>query len=110
MFVDLRPRACCESRKRNIQSPSPLYLQSSAVSTEYTSVLPTRPYPIVMLRSVTRVLVVEDELDVATLLKHTLERSIDAEVRVATSGDLALKILAEWRPGLILLDVNLPVV
>ena len=57
----------------------------------------------------TRVLVVEDEQDIAGLIKHTLERGGEIEVRLASSGDAALKAAAEDPPDLILLDLNLPV-
>ena len=56
----------------------------------------------------TRVLVVEDEQDIAGLIKHTLERSGDVEVAVVTGGDAALKIVSEHAPDLVLLDLNLP--
>ena len=56
-----------------------------------------------------RVLVVEDENDIAGLVKHTLERSGDAIVEVAASGDQALKAASEQPPDLIVLDLNLPV-
>jgi len=57
----------------------------------------------------TRVLVVEDENDIAGLIKHTLERSGDAIVEIAASGDQALKFATEQPPDLIILDLNLPV-
>jgi len=57
----------------------------------------------------TRVLVVEDENDIAGLVKHTLERSGDAVVEIASSGDQALKLASEQTPDLIILDLNLPV-
>jgi DNA-binding response OmpR family regulator len=57
----------------------------------------------------TRVLVVEDEKDIAGLVKHTLERSGDAIVEVAESGDQALKLAGEQPVDLIILDLNLPV-
>jgi DNA-binding response OmpR family regulator len=56
-----------------------------------------------------RVLVVEDENDIAGLVKHTLERAGDATVDVALSGDQALKLASEQTPDLIILDLNLPV-
>ena len=56
-----------------------------------------------------RVLVVEDEHDIAGLIKHTLERSGDAVVEIAVSGDQALKLASESVPDLIILDLNLPV-
>jgi DNA-binding response OmpR family regulator len=54
------------------------------------------------------VLVVEDEQDIAGLIKHTLERGGDMEVRIVSSGDGALKAAAAEPPDLILLDLNLP--
>jgi DNA-binding response OmpR family regulator len=57
----------------------------------------------------TRVLVVEDEGDIAGLVKHTLERSGDSIVEIANSGDQALKLASEQPPDLIILDLNLPV-
>ena len=57
----------------------------------------------------TRVLVVEDETDIAGLVKHTLERGGHTSVEVATSGDQALRAATEQPPDLIILDLNLPV-
>jgi DNA-binding response OmpR family regulator len=56
-----------------------------------------------------RVLIVEDEHDIAGLIKHTLERGGDAEVELAASGDAALKAVSARPPDLIILDLNLPV-
>jgi DNA-binding response OmpR family regulator len=55
-----------------------------------------------------RVLVVEDESDIAELLKHTLERGGDIAVEIVSSGDAALKAAAAEPPELVLLDLNLP--
>jgi DNA-binding response OmpR family regulator len=57
-----------------------------------------------------RILVVEDETDIAQLIKHTLERGGDANVEVVGSGDAALKSVGEAPPDLMILDLNLPVV
>jgi DNA-binding response OmpR family regulator len=57
----------------------------------------------------TRVLVVEDEHDIAGLIRHTLERGGEMEVEIVASGDAALKAVTEHPPDLILLDLNLPV-
>jgi DNA-binding response OmpR family regulator len=57
----------------------------------------------------TRVLVVEDERDIAELIKHTLERGGDIDVQIVASGDSALKAAADEPPKLIVLDLNLPV-
>jgi DNA-binding response OmpR family regulator len=59
---------------------------------------------------VPRVLVVEDEQDIAALIKHALERSGDAQVDVVGSGDTALRAVADHAPDLVILDVNLPVI
>jgi len=56
-----------------------------------------------------RVLIVEDEQDIAALIKHTLERSGGAEAEVVGSGDAALKAVTARPPDLIILDLNLPV-
>jgi DNA-binding response OmpR family regulator len=55
-----------------------------------------------------RVLVVEDEQDIAGLIKHTLERSGDASVEIAGRGDAALRSIAARPPDLVILDLNLP--
>jgi two-component system phosphate regulon response regulator PhoB len=56
-----------------------------------------------------RVLVVEDEQDIADLIRHTLERGGDIDVETVASGDAALKASTEQPPDLVLLDLNLPV-
>jgi len=63
------------------------------------------------LTSVTppRVLVVEDEQDIAGLIKHTLERSGDASVEIVGRGDEALRLITGHPPDLVILDLNLPV-
>jgi DNA-binding response OmpR family regulator len=58
---------------------------------------------------VTHILVVEDELDIAGLIRHTLERPGDTSVDIVTSGDAALKAVNERLPDLMILDLNLPV-
>ncbi len=59
---------------------------------------------------VTRILVVEDEADIASLVKHALERSGDMRVETVSSGDAALQAIAHERPHLVILDLNLPVI
>jgi len=56
-----------------------------------------------------RVLIVEDEQDIAGLIKHSLERSGGTEAEIVGSGDAALKAVAARPPDLIILDLNLPV-
>ena len=55
-----------------------------------------------------RVLVVDDEQDIADLIKHTLERGGDIEVETVASGDAALKSATERPPDLVVLDLSLP--
>jgi DNA-binding response OmpR family regulator len=57
-----------------------------------------------------QVLIVEDEHDIASLIKATLERSGDTDATIVGSGDLALKAVNERTPDVIILDLNLPVV
>lgn len=56
-----------------------------------------------------RVLVVEDEQDIAGLIKHALERSGDGQVEIVSSGDAALRAVTDQTPDLVILDLNLPV-
>ena len=44
-------------------------------------------------------LVVEDEQDIAGLIKHALEREAAVEVEIAGSGDAALKAVTDDLPG-----------
>ena len=55
-----------------------------------------------------RVLIVEDEQDIAGLIKHTLERSGGADAEIVGSGDAALKAVAARPPDLIILDLSTP--
>ena len=57
----------------------------------------------------TSVLVVEDEQDIAGLIKLTLEKNGEIDVEIVNSGDAALKAVSEQTPNLIILDLNLPV-
>jgi DNA-binding response OmpR family regulator len=55
-----------------------------------------------------RILVVEDEADVAQLIKHTLERGGATRVETVGSGPAALSAVAASPPDLVVLDLNLP--
>jgi DNA-binding response OmpR family regulator len=57
-----------------------------------------------------RVLVVDDEPDIAQLIKVTLERSGEATVHVVASGDAALQSVRQAPPDLMILDLNLPAI
>ena len=59
-------------------------------------------------RGVTRVLVVEDEADIAQLVRHALERSGDMKVETVDTGDAAVHVALDHPPDLIVLDLNLP--
>jgi DNA-binding response OmpR family regulator len=85
-----------------MQQPSPIRSSPDSPS-------PPRPRTSQSSDARTRVLVVEDEQDIAGLVRHTLERGGEMQVDVAASGDQALKAAAEHTPDLILLDLNLPV-
>ena len=56
-----------------------------------------------------KILIVEDEQDIADLIKHALERGGDAEAEIVGSGDAALQVVRQQPPDLIILDLNLPV-
>jgi DNA-binding response OmpR family regulator len=58
----------------------------------------------------TRILVVEDEQDIAALIKHTLEKGGGMQVDLVHAGDVALRAVAELPPDLVILDLNLPAV
>jgi DNA-binding response OmpR family regulator len=55
-----------------------------------------------------RILVVEDEPDVARLIKHSLERTGVYAVDVVGTGDAALEAVGQRRPDLMILDLMLP--
>ena len=77
-----------------------------------TRVNETTPQPAAGASSVSRaprVLVVEDEQDIAGLIKHALERSGDGKVEIVSSGDAALRAVTDTPPDLVILDLNLPV-
>jgi DNA-binding response OmpR family regulator len=61
-----------------------------------------------MAAASSRILVVEDEADVAQLIKHTLERGGDTRVETVASGPAALAAVAASPPDLVILDLNLP--
>ena len=56
-----------------------------------------------------RVLIVEDEQDIAGLIKHALERSREMQASIVSSGDAALRAVADEHPDIVILDLNLPV-
>jgi DNA-binding response OmpR family regulator len=57
-----------------------------------------------------RILVVEDEPDVARLIKHALEQRGEARVDIAATGGAALERIGTGAPDLLLLDLTLPLI
>ncbi len=55
-----------------------------------------------------RILIVEDDPDIAALVRHALERAGHLIVGVSSSGDEALHAVRREPPDLLLLDLNLP--
>jgi two-component system alkaline phosphatase synthesis response regulator PhoP len=55
----------------------------------------------------TRILVVEDDADLAVGLRNNLEIE-GYDVRVAADGEAALAIAANWQPALVVLDLMIP--
>ena len=55
-----------------------------------------------------RILVVDDEPDVRTVIELTLSRDPDFTIRTCGSGKLALSEAASWSPDLVVLDVMMP--
>lgn len=55
-----------------------------------------------------RVLIVDDEPDMLTLLTRILVKKCGYEVRQAGSGNQGLEVLALWRPDVVLTDIKMP--
>jgi len=55
-----------------------------------------------------RILLVEDELTLRDTIEEILDFN-DFDVKTASNGEVALKILGTWKPDLILSDVMMPV-
>jgi CheY-like chemotaxis protein len=57
---------------------------------------------------VSRILVVEDQLDIQKLIKMSLRLKGVKEVSIAADGEECLEIVKQVKPELILLDVSMP--
>ena len=57
---------------------------------------------------IAKVLYVDDEPDIREVATMALELDPELEIRSCGSGEEALRIAAEWRPDLVLLDVMMP--
>src|ERR1051325_9733431 len=55
-----------------------------------------------------RILIVEDDEDIANSIRYNLEREGAFDVRIAKTGEEGLKEIQREVPALILLDLNLP--
>ena len=56
----------------------------------------------------TRILIIEDDADIALSVKYHMERQGDFEVEVAHDGESGLRGARRQVPDLVLLDLNLP--
>ena len=55
-----------------------------------------------------RVLIVDDDADMALVLKRVVERKCSCQVTVANSGDIAWELLERWHPQVVLTDIKMP--
>ena len=55
-----------------------------------------------------RVLVVDDDADVALFVKTVLERRIECVVQVAPDGTAAVAAIPEFRPDVVVTDIEMP--
>ncbi len=60
------------------------------------------------LDDTTHILVVEDDLDIALLIRHAFEREGQPRVEMAATGQAALRAVDADPPDVIILDINLP--
>lgn len=55
-----------------------------------------------------KILIIDDELAICELIKMNLETGGFSNIKIANDGETALKIIYDWLPDLILLDLMLP--
>ncbi len=60
------------------------------------------------LDDTTHILIVEDELDIALLIRHAFQREGQPRVEMAATGQAALSAVDADPPDIIILDINLP--
>ncbi len=60
------------------------------------------------IRSKQRVLIVDDEADMAKVLQKVIKKKCDCDTKLAYSGDEAYNLLKSWHPDVILTDVKMP--
>jgi DNA-binding NtrC family response regulator len=54
------------------------------------------------------VLIVDDDLDMLTMLKLLVHKKCRCEVKTAPSGESAWEILEKWQPEIVLTDIKMP--
>lgn len=55
-----------------------------------------------------RVLIVDDDPDMLTMLQRAIARKCDCDLQTAESGEKAWQLLDSWQPDVILTDVKMP--
>lgn len=55
-----------------------------------------------------KILIIDDEVNITKMLKLMLEKDGAYEVAYENNGMLALQRILEWRPDLLILDINMP--
>ncbi|HQR37924.1 MAG TPA: response regulator transcription factor [Blastocatellia bacterium] len=55
-----------------------------------------------------RIVIIEDDEDIANSIKYNLEREATFDVRIANTGEDGLKEIQRALPALVILDINLP--
>ncbi len=70
--------------------------------------LPEIKEEIVRSRKIKKILVIDDEIEVSDFIRDALKDWIVVELKVALDGFTAGKVLNEFFPELIILDLNLP--
>ena len=54
------------------------------------------------------VLIVDDDLDMLSMLKKLVRKKCRCEVKIAPSGESAWQLLGEWQPDIVLTDIKMP--
>ena len=54
------------------------------------------------------VLIVDDDLDMLSMLERIVHKKCRCEVKTASSGESAWQLLEEWQPDIVLTDIKMP--
>ncbi|MBI3621841.1 MAG: response regulator [Nitrospirae bacterium] len=60
------------------------------------------------MRTKSKILIVDDEAQLAKLFKFYLEKNTDYEIFTANSGKAAIEMVTQHKPDLVLLDIMMP--